>query len=272
MPVQTLSQVITQAVADIEKNGYDSQERVNHWIKTILAVSNQYTDKDIMDYLKRSLGSKYTRLVTDGGILKTHKIPAFTLERIKPSCRAELDRRIMASAQLIKLNRETAIQKTIQRFSGWSTSIPAGGSFIDDKNPLKTEIKKPLQDLSFIERRVAIDQGHKLTGNINDIVAVEAGAIAARWNSHWRQANYDYRPDHKDLDQKIFVIKDNWALKEGLMKVDGHQYTTDIPMVGQEVYCRCYYTYLYSLRELPEDMLTEKYRQKIKEVKRVTRN
>ena len=34
----------------------------------------------------------------------------------------------MASAKLIKLNRDAAIERTLQRFSGWSTSIPVGGT------------------------------------------------------------------------------------------------------------------------------------------------
>ena len=259
MTIKTLNNVLTQAVSDIESHGYDSQNRVDYWIKSILAIANQYKDADMMDYLKRSLGVKYTRLITKGGVQKSHKIPTFTIEKVKPACRAELDRRIMASANLIKLNREAAIQKTIQRFSGWATSIPVGGSNAIDKNPLKMELKKPLADLSFVERRVAIDQGHKLVGNINNIVSVEAGAVAAIWRSHWRQAGYDYREDHKELDSKVFVIRNNWAMKAGLMKLGGHQYTDEIPMVGEEVYCRCFYEYIYNIKDLPEEMLTEKY-------------
>jgi len=269
MAIQTLNQVITQAVADIQHYGYDSQNRVDNWIRTILAVANAYSDTDTSDYLKRSLGGKYTRLVTDGGIQKQHKIPTFTLEKIKPALRAELDRRIMASANLIKLNRQAAIQKTLQRFSGWATSIPVGGSDAIDKVPLKMEIAKPLKSLSFIERRVAIDQGHKLIANINDIVAVEAGAIAAIWHSHWRQSGYNYDPDHKKLDEKVFAIKGNWAQKDGLMKVGPDGYTDDIIKPSERPFCRCYYQYLYNLDSLPDNMLTDKYRKKVKEVSRV---
>ena len=269
MAVNTLNQVITQAVADIGQHGYDSQDRVNHWIRSILAITNQYQDIDMLEYLKSSLGGKYTKLITNGEVQKSHKIPLFTLEKVKPACRAELDRRIMASANLIKLNRQAAIQKTISRFSGWATSIPAGGSDIIDKNPLKMEFAKPLKNLSFIDRRVAIDQGHKMVSAINEIVATEAGAVAAIWKSHWRQSDYDYRKDHKKLDDHIFVIPDNWAIREGLMKPGGHQYITDIPRPGEEVFCRCFYEYVYNLKDLPDSMLTDKYRKKTKETQAV---
>ena len=254
----TLNQVVTQAVKDIEENGYQSPDQINNWIKSILAVSNTYSEKEIYNYLKRSLGTKYDRLF-NVDIRKNHKIPEFKLEQIKPKLRAELDRRVMASAQLIKLNREAAIQKTIQRFSGWSTSIPAGGSKSVETNKTKLNIKTPLEELPFIERRVAIDQGHKLIANINDIVATDGGAIAAIWHSHWRDSSYNARHSHKERDGVIYVIPNNWALEQGLMKLDGHQYTTDITMVGEEVYCRCWYQYIYRVSELPDSMKTAKF-------------
>ena len=258
--MSTISQVVTQAVKDIENNGYQSPEQINQWIQSILAVANKYTQQEIYEYLKRSLGTKYNRLISTG-IKRDHQIALFKLEQIKPKLRAELDRRIMASAQLIKLDREAAIQKTIQRFSGWATSIPDGGSKSVETNQTKTHIKTPLEDLPFVERRVAIDQGHKLIANINDIVAVEAGAIAAIWHSHWRDATYNARHSHKERDGHIYVIPNNWALQQRLMKLDGHEYTTDITAPAEEVNCRCYYQYIYRVSELPESMRTLRFKQ-----------
>jgi hypothetical protein len=256
--MQTLSQVITLAIADIEKYGYDSTERINHWTVRIRQAAIGYTDIALENYLRKSLGVKYNRLVNVTGLAKSHKIPQFTIEIIKPKLRAELDRRIMASAQLIRLNRESAIEKTSQRFSGWATSIPIGGSDAVKVNPVKADIKKSISQLPFIERRVAIDQGHKLIANINDITAIESGAIAAEWHSHWKQAGYDYRKDHKERDKKIYAIRGNWAIHDGLMKVGKNGYTDQITMPSEEVYCQCFYRYIYVLKDLPDDMLTKK--------------
>ena len=253
----TLSKIITEAVRDLEQNGYQSPEQINKWIQEILEFANKRSQQEIFDYLKRTLGTKYQRLVATQ-IKRDHQIPAFRLEQIKPKLRNELDRRIMASAQLIKLDREAAIQKTIQRFSGLATSIPAGGSKTTDTNKTKLHIKTPLENLPFIERRVAIDQGHKLIANINDIVAVDNGAIAAIWHSHWRDSSYNARHSHKERDGVLYVIPNNWALEQGFMKLDGHQYTTDITAPAEECFCRCYFQYIYRVSALPESMKTKK--------------
>ena len=189
-------------------------------------------------------------------------VSRFDINKIKPKLRAELDKRIVASANLIKLNREEAIEKILRRFSGWATSIPLGGTKSVKKVKEKDDIKKSISKIPFEERRVIIDQTHKLTASIRDIVALDNGAIAAEWNSHWRQANYNYRKDHKERDEKVYVIKGSWADNEGYIKAK-NGYIDDITMPGEEVYCRCYYKYIYTLGKMPESMLTKKAKIKL---------
>jgi hypothetical protein len=38
----------------------------------------------------------------------------------------------------------------------------------------------------------------------------------------------------------------------------GEGYTDEMSTPGEEVYCRCAYVYIYSLRKLPDEMLTIK--------------
>lgn len=261
---------ITQAVADLTEHGFDSAERVQYWIQQIRAAA--YASMTPTHVLEEQLAATfrgiYQRQIERGGILKQHPgVGRFTLERVKPRLRAELDRRLMASRELIKLNRAAAIEKTTQRFSGWATSIPAGGTDAADKVEVKATVRKALAQLPFEERRVAVDQGHKFVANLNNILAVDGGALAAEWHSHWRQANYNYRRDHKERDEHIYVIRGNWALAKGLMKMDGHGYTDEITAPGEEVFCRCSYRYIYSLRSLPPGMVTEKGRAELERVR-----
>ncbi len=72
--------------------------------------------------------------------------------------------------------------------------------------------------MDFISRRVAIDQGHKLASNVKYLLAVQSGAIALRWHSNWRRPGYKYRQDHKERDEKIYLLRDSWALEQGLIK------------------------------------------------------
>lgn len=254
----TFFEVLTAAINDLIEHGFDSQHRIEFWVEKIKrAAENALIPQAQMQReMEKALTGSFTRLVTKGGLVNK-EVSKYDIDKLKPKLRAELDRRIMASANLIKYNREECISNTLRRFEGWATSIPKGGSNVVDRVKEKQDIKKSLSKMTFMQRRVIIDQTHKLVSNINDIVAVSNGAIAAKWHSHWRQANYNYREPHKEIDEKIYLIRDSWAKEKGLIKpING--YTDDLPMPGELVYCRCSYVYLYNLRQLPKEFLTEK--------------
>jgi hypothetical protein len=264
----TFYETITAAINDIVNNGFDTQKRVVDWMAVIRKAATesltpeQQVDQAVRAYLKQL----YERQVVKGGILKFHDgMSRFTLDMVKPKLRNELDRRIMANAQLIKLNREIAIENTLRRFSGWATSIPAGGSraAAEEKKDTKEHIRKTMANLPFEERRVAIDQGHKFVASLNSIIALDRGALCAVWHSHWRRPGYNYRPDHKERDLKVYAIRDNWAIQKGLMKVGPHGYTDQITQPGEEVYCSCTYQYVYNITAVPDNMLTERGKREI---------
>lgn len=256
-------QTIQAAIDDIEANGFDSQQRIDRWMARIEAAvrAAMVPEATVQNLLSATLANIYKRAVERGGVLTLHPgVSRFTLQQIAPKLRGELDRRIMASANLIRLNRQQAVAKTLQRFSGWATSIPPGGSKAVDRPEVKTDLKKALKSLPYEERRVAIDQGHKLVATVHDIVALEAGAIAAEWHSNYRQAGYDARPDHKERDGRIYLIRDSWAVKQGLVKVGPDGWSDAITQPAEEPFCRCSFRYIYSLRQLPVEMLTAKGR------------
>lgn len=255
----TFYELCTQAVADFAEHGYDNEHRLELWMARLREAARRemVPEQVMLDKIRESLSAIYRRLVERGSIIARHPdITRFTLERVRPALRSELDRRIMASAKLIRMNRDEAIEKTLRRFAGWATSIPPGGSDVVAKNVVKVDLRKSLSGLNFAERRVAIDQGYKLTSSLNDILARDGGALAVKWNSHWRQANYDYRPDHKERDGKFYALRSNWALERGLMKRGLEPYYDETVAFGQEIFCRCWGTYVHTLRKLPDDMLT----------------
>jgi hypothetical protein len=175
-----------------------------------------------------------------------------------------LDRRIFASADLIRLNKQAAVEKTLQRFSGWVTSLPPTER---PKSELRAayeaaeNIGKPIQQLRFQRRRVAIDQGHKLSSNVAAVVAQGSGAIAAVWHDRGQwDKNYDARPDHLARTDKLFIVRDSWAINEGLIRKGSYPYTDSVTQPAEEVYCSCFWEWQTSPRQLPEDALTEKGR------------
>lgn len=137
----------------------------------------------------------------------------------------------------------------------------------DPRNYNCDHIQKSAQQVDYEARRVMIDQSHKLIANIDNIIATSNNAIAAEWHSHWRQAGYDYREDHKERDKLVYLIRGNWAQKNGYVKAGSAGYLDAITQPGEEVFCRCYVTYLYNLRSIPEDMLTQKGRKFLESMK-----
>ena len=259
--------VIRDAIRDIEEHGFDSQERLDRWVAQIRQAAKESLVSDIV--LQKMLDSYikkvYASQIEKGAILRGHReIPAYRLEMVKPKLHAELDRRIRASANLIKMNREEMIHKTLQRFSGWATSVPVGGSDAVEFREVSNDVKKSIKQLPFAERRVMIDQGHKFMASLNEILATDNDALAMVWHSHWRQPGYNYRKDHKERDKQIYVIRSNWALEKGLMKLAGREYYDDVTHVGEEVFCQCYATWIYNIRDLPDDMLTSAGKEALK--------
>ena len=263
-------EVLTAAISDIIENGYDSEERVAAWMRRLKeAATRTLVPERVLDTtLKDMMRAIYRQKIERGGILTQHPgVSRFTLDKVQPRLRAELDRRIMASANLIKLNRTASIEKTLQRFSGWATSIPPGGSDVASRKEAKEGIRKSLASLPFEERRVATDQAHKFVSNLNSILANDAGAIAGIWVSHKNEVNYNGRPQHNARDGHVFLIRDSWAHEKGLVKPGADGYTDDIEACGELVFCRCFYRYIYSLRHIPSEMLTEKGRAELERVR-----
>lgn len=260
---ESFYEVVRKAVADIAEHGYDTEGRLAYWTEELrkAAAATLLPEWEMDRQLRGALGAIYERLVDRGAVARYHMgLDKFTIDRIKPSLRRELDKRIMASANLIKLNRQESIDRTIRRLQGWATSIPPSGQGAGSKTETAQDIKKALASLPFVERRVIVDQGHKLVSSINEIIASDGGAIALTWRSHWRQAGYNFRRDHKERDGHCYAMRGNWALKAGLMKAGPDGYYDEITAVGQEPFCRCYAIYLYALKRLSDDMVTAKGR------------
>ncbi|HCI6758182.1 TPA: hypothetical protein NPP70_003280 [Klebsiella variicola subsp. variicola] len=274
--MKTFTRTVREAVKFFLRNGYTSRQELEQWQAIIRQAAESETDDDYMSMVSDRLRKAYDLQVSKAGALERHKgLSRFTLNYMEPKLRSELDRRILASADLIKLNRTAAINKTVQRFSGWATSIPVqdyvgGGLSALSRSGIVANaqhIQKSAEQVDYEARRVMIDQSHKLIANIDNIIAASNNAIAAEWHSHWRQPGYDYREDHKERDKLVYLIRGNWAQKNGYVKAGPAGYLDEITQPGEEVFCRCYVTYLYNLRSIPEDMLTQKGRKFLESMK-----
>src|SRR6185312_4812820 len=247
--------LLAEAVSYIANVGYVSREKIEEWLSLLRNAAERElgSEEQIDDAVRSALGSAYRRFVDNGKVLDfVPGVTRFNLSMVKPQLRSELDRRILAAADLIKIHRREAVERTLQRFSGWSTSIPPGGDGTIDKRETRSEIGKSVAQFKYERRRVDIDQSHKLIANVSNIVAVDAGAIAGVWHSHGEHdKSYNARKDHLERAGKVYAIRGSWAVEQGLMN-KGAGYTDEMTAPAQEPFCRCYMKFITSPRRLPD--------------------
>ena len=214
--------LLAEAIRDISATGYVSAEQIEAWIIRLRNAAErelgpeEQIDRETADRLRAA----FTKLV-DGGRIDQYVpgVSRFNLAMVKPRLYAELDRRIVAAADLIKIDRKRAVQATLDRFAGWSTSIPPGGDATIDKVETRTSIGKSIAHVKYQQQLVQNDQGHKLVANIAEIVAVDGGAIAGIWNDHGEHdKNYNARKEHLARSGKIYLVRNSWAHDQGLIK------------------------------------------------------
>ena len=122
------------------------------------------------------------------------------------------------------------------------------------------DLRHSLNKLPSADRRLAQDQSAKLKANLGEIIAEAGGALAGHWHSNWRVPGYKYRVVHKHRDGEVHLIRDSWALREGLIKKRGVEFTDEIESPAEWPNCRCWYVYIYNLEDIPSMFLTEKGR------------
>lgn len=260
--MNSFTRTVRDAVRYYMQHGYSSEKEMSAWMLAIRVAANEKatSESELAAIATGHLRKTYDTQIMGKPLFQRHQgVSRFSVDALRPEMRRELDRRIVASANLIKLNRQKAIGTTLSRFSGWATSIPPGApSSPSGIIQIAQHIEKTAAGVEYAARRLAIDQGHKLISNIDNVIATTNDAIAMEWHSHWRQPGYDYREDHKERDKVMYLIRGSWALKKGLIVPGSAKYLDEVTQPGEEVFCRCYGSYIYAIRNLPREMLTEK--------------
>ncbi len=256
--------IVSEAMRDIGAHGFDSQERVERWMFAIQGAARvaQVPMEEVTARLGERLTREFNAALSPKRLGRVHPgVKLWTVEQMKPELRTELRRRILASANLIKLDREASIQRTLSRFAGWASSVPIGGIESSQTREDASEVHRGIAGLPFVERRVVIDQGHKLVAAVDDVIARDEGAVAATWRHVHQQPGYDPRPEHVARNGRLYLLRDSWAHREGLVKPDRYGFFEDLDeRPGEAIFCRCWAQYVYGLDRLPRSTLTAKGR------------
>ena len=92
----TFYQTVSEAIREFEEQGFDSVERLQYWTERIrkAAIESLTPESVLNETLTRTLQGVYKKLIDDGQIIKAHSgVSRFTVDRLKPQLRAELDRK-----------------------------------------------------------------------------------------------------------------------------------------------------------------------------------
>lgn len=213
------------------------------------------SDEQIVEEVAKRLGARFRQGLKS--LPKRHKgfVGRLGPEIISDQYRPMLRQRIHASAQLIRLNRDQEIERQLKRFVGWATGSVPSQAKRSDKGELSKGLTKSLQQESFERRRVCIDQSHKLLAAVDDVIAIEHGAIAKKWRHVIPHAGYQSREEHLKLDGKVFAVRNNEMLKARRMTKAGRPYAEEVdPQPAVEPGCQCFWESIYDLEDLPDEM------------------
>lgn len=257
----TYRDLAKNAVADLS-TGSASISSLEVWMNRLRSsFQSQLTPMNQVEKnLESYFGSIYNRIATKKPAKgQPTTVSKYGRSRLSKEAQDLVANKVIASVSLIKLNREIAIADSLKRTAGWYSSVPLEGVSPDNKQEAIHDITKSFKQLPYVERRVIMDQGHKLTASIEDVVCRGEGAIAAIWHSNVGQLNYNYRRDHAARNERIYLLRNSWAHKAGLIKSPyAVAFTDEQTMPAEEVNCRCKYQYLYNLQDLPTEFLTKK--------------
>ena len=104
-------ELLTEAVRYFSENGYVSEIELQNWVKRLRASAegSMKSDAQVEAEVRRSLMATFTRLSRFPSLKRVNpEVSVFAADRLRPAMRAEMKRRIMASARLIKLNKAQA--------------------------------------------------------------------------------------------------------------------------------------------------------------------
>lgn len=246
---------LTEAIDDVLHSG-NTPARIALWERELARSAEQSLGSPgaLVGKVRRNLDGVYGRLVERGGITKNHRgVDKAAVAKLRPVLSSQHARATAEAVDAVFANRDATIERTIKRFREWAESDA------ENRAVAKKQIRQFMASLPSRERHIIVDEENRLKGELSDIVADHAGAIAGMWRSKWRMPGYDYRPEHKARDELVYVVRGSWAMQDGLIRAP-HGFTDDHEKPGEWRYCKCGYDYVYKLSALPETMLTARGR------------
>ena len=199
-------------------------------------------------------------------------LKSYKLNDLKKSMRKELTTRTGYALTLIKTQTEQNLNKLRSRFIDWINNQTLNNDKQTLKQTLKLETitKQNKRHTDFILR----DQYMKMIGNFDSIIGKHYEAIGFIWKNRKDKRvagnpaglypkvnpNSKMHGNHWERENKFYLYKNNWALKNNLVKKVKDYSEEDLKdgTPSMPIGCRCYRINIYELNEVPKEYLTDK--------------
>jgi hypothetical protein len=169
-------------------------------------------------------------------------------DKLEPSIRLIYKRLIEDVKEDAIVERSNEINSRIEEFIAW-TQLDEG-----TRKECLSDIRSTLKSINKWDKGFYVDRALDLIDEVEVMAKIENGAIAARWS----YSPYPGECGHEALNNKHFLIRDSWAINQGLIHPSNEKYFDEAPRQKEQWGCRCRFTFEFHIRQLPESMLTKK--------------
>jgi hypothetical protein len=245
--VEIESQLLSVVVASVvtpEQSTRDYEKRCDEFLKSVVAAKGLPV---------RTIFGHGESVISGIGLPKGTPVPIDKIQAQKKNAVENYGR----EAALYLNGEMAAFRARLAEFLGMAFSGNANPGELKSK---VTGIKRAFRDLTKWDRFFSTIKNNSFPSAINRTFSFEGNPLAARWSYSPLDEAGEFRNvySHKDLADRIYAIRGNWALERGLMKPGAYGYVEDAPAPGEEFDCMCRFQFIYNLRSLPESMLTPK--------------
>lgn len=236
--------IVMASVVTPEQSTRDYEKRCDEFLESVIAAGGLPV---------RSIIGHGESVTTGVGLPKDARVP---IDKIQAQKKHAVENYARQAA--LYLNGEMATFRVeLAEFLGMAFSDNANPGELKSK---VTRIKRAFRDLTKWDRFFSTVKNNSFPSAVNRTFSFEGNPLAARWSYSPLDEAGEFRNvySHKDLADRVYAIRGNWALERGLMKPGPHGYVEDAPAPGEEFDCMCSFQFIYNLRSLPESMLTPK--------------
>lgn len=217
-------------------------------------------------HIRKIFNKKYHSFLKNDFAKRHKNINVFSKSDINAKFRQILEKRILHSLNAIKIKDERLLLELQQRFINFIS---------DDKEKTMHNLQENLKANEMLKhsknyvRNVLREQTSKMNDDIDYTCGMINGAIGLIWhtqddikvvgnpNGLYPKGN-ELHNNHYKRNNVFFALKDSYATKQKLLNAEIFENLQDIKNIKRAINCRCYYEYIYDLRDVEKQYLTQK--------------